>query len=190
VTAERDARAALAALDRRAFLRLAGAAAAAGLLPAGCGGVPEVLLPPPGLALRVLSPRSYATFQAAALRLAGPRSAVLVGTGALDPAATADAWLARTPALGAALGQGLALLEWGIWPLVAKLRPFTSLDGEAQDHTLEDLMRSHMDVKRDLFKGLKSLAMLAVYARAAARPLVGYPGPFDRVGIEAAMRGD
>ena len=54
----------LATLDRRGFLRLAGAAATAVALPAGCGGVPPDLAPPPGLALLVLTPRTYAVFTA------------------------------------------------------------------------------------------------------------------------------
>ena len=179
---------ALAGLDRRAFLRLAAGLTAAGLLPTGCGGVPEALAPPPGLRLQVLSPRGYATLQAAVLRLVGSRAAGLVRAGRLDPAAAANGWLGRAPPLGAALGQGLVLLEWGMWPLLPKLRPFTRLDGAAQDRVLEDLMRSPWDLKRDLFKGLKSIAMLAVYSAAAVRPLVGHPGPFDRVGIATAMR--
>ena len=67
---------ALARLDRRGFLRLAGGMAAAGLLPTGCGGVPPELAPPADL--RILSPRGYATLNAAAVRLLGPPAAVLI----------------------------------------------------------------------------------------------------------------
>jgi len=183
----RDAEAALAALDRRAFLRLAGALAAAGLLPAGCGGVPPALAPPPGRALRALSPRGYATFQAFAMRLAGPRVAAAVEARVLDPAGAADAWVARLPALGTALGQGLALLEWGVWPVLPKLGTFTGLAPEEQDRVIGNLQQSRFDVKRDLYRGLKSLATLVVYAAPATRPLVGFPGPFDAAGIAIAM---
>jgi hypothetical protein len=105
----------------------------------------------------------------------------------IDPARAADLWVARLPALSGPLVQGLWLLEWGVAPLVAKWRPFTALDGAGQDRVLEDLMRSRLDLKRDLFKGLKSLAMLVTYSTSESRTLVGYPGPFDAAGIAAAM---
>ena len=185
-------REAIRSMDRRGFLRLAGAVAALGgssLLAAGCGGgVPAELAPPTGLALRVLSTRGYATFQVAAMRLVGPRGAEAIRARRVDPAAAADAWVARLPGLAATLGQGLWLLEFGVQPLVAKWRPFTALGAGEQQRVLENLMESRLDVKRDLFKGLKSLAMLTFYAQPAGRALTGYPGPFDRAGIAEAMR--
>jgi hypothetical protein len=185
--AERAVVAALAPLDRRAFLRLAGGVAASGLLPTGCGRMPEGLLPPPDRLPRVLSLRSYATFQAFTMRLVGPRGAAAIAAREIDPAAAADAWVFRLPALGMALGQALALLEWGVWPLLPKLRPFTSLDAAGQDRVLEDLVRSRMDVKRDLYKGLKSLATLTTFGHPVARAWLGHPGPFSAEGIRAAM---
>lgn len=182
-----ETEAALGALDRRGFLRLTGALAAAGLLPAGCGGAPPGLAPPAGLELRVLSPRGYATFQAFAMRLAGPRVAAAIEARELDPAGAADAWVARLPALGEALGQGLALLEWGVWPLLPKLGTFTGLGPEGQDRVIGNLLRSRASVKRDLYKGLKSLATLVVFTAPAVHPLVGFPGPFDSAGIATAM---
>lgn len=179
-----------AALDRRAFLRLAGGVAAAGLMPAGCGGVPAVFAPPPDLTLGVLSPRAYATFTAVAMRCVGPRGAEVIRTRRIDPARAADLWVARLPAVAGPLVSGLWLLEWGVAPLVAKWRPFTALDGAGQDRVLEDLMRSRLDLKRDLFKGLKSLSMLVTYSAPESRALVGYPGPFDAAGIQAAMTTD
>jgi len=179
-----------AALDRRAFLRLAGGVAAAGLPPTGCGGVPAELAPPPDLALGVLSPRAYATFTAVAMRCVGPRGAEVIRTRRIDPARAADLWVARLPAVAGPLVSGLWLLEWGVAPLVAKWRPFTALDGAGQDRVLEDLMRSRLDLKRDLFKGLKSLSMLVTYSAPESRALVGYPGPFDAAGITAAMTTD
>jgi hypothetical protein len=174
-------------LDRRGLLRFAGALAAAGVLPSGCKGVPAELNPPGGVDLQVLSPRAYATFQAVAMRCVGPRAAEAIQARRIDPASAADAWVARLPALAGPLVQALWVLEWGVAPLVAKWRPFTALDGAGQDRVLEDLMRSRLDVKRDLFKGLKSLAMLAFYADPASRALVGHPGAFDAAGIAAAM---
>ena len=186
---DRAAREHLLRLDRRAFLRACAALAASGLFPAGCA--EPALLPGPGVRLGMLSPRAYATFQAVALRQVGPRGAEAIRagirTGRIDPARDADAWIARVPALAGPLMQGLWLLEWGVAPLVAKWRPFTALDGAAQDRVLEDLMRSRLDLKRDLFKGLKSLVMLTFYSNAASREVTGHPGAFDATGIAAAM---
>lgn len=185
------AREALGRLDRRGFLRLTGGLLATGLLPAGCSRegrlLPDVLTPPRALQLESLSPSGYAAFQAFAMRLAGPRAARAIAARELDPAAAADRWVARLPAVGEALGNGLALLEWGVWPLLPKLWPFTALDGSGQDRVIEDLQRSRVGVKRDLYRGLKSLAVLVVYTAPAARSWVGHPGPFDEAGIEAAM---
>ncbi len=180
----------LARLDRRGFLRLAGALAVSGVFPSGCGGVPSELNPPAGVDLQVLSPRAYATFQAVAMRCVGPRGAEAIQARHIDPARAADLWVARLPALAGPLVQGLWLLEWGVAPLVAKWRPFTALEGAGQDRVLEDLMRSRLDLKRDLFKGLKSLSMLVTYSTPASRALDGYPGPFDAAGILAAMTND
>ena len=174
-------------LDRRGFLRFAGLLAGAGVLPAGCGGVPSELNPPGGVDLQVLSPRSYATFQAVAMRCVGPRGAEGIRARRIDPARAADAWVARLPALADPLVQALGVLEWGVAPLLAKWRPFTALDGASQDRVLEDLMRSRLELKRDLFKGLKSLSMLTFYSDPASRAEVGYPGAFDAAGIAAAM---
>src|SRR5690606_332126 len=115
------------------------------------------------------SPRAYATFQAFAIRLVGPRAAAAIADREVDPAATADAWVARLPELGPVLGQGLAFLEWGPWPLLPKLRPFTALDGASQDRVIGALLRSRMALKRDLYKGLKSLATLVVFGDPSMR---------------------
>jgi len=189
---ERAAREGLGALDRRGFLRLAGALAAAGLVPAGCGGVPEGLAPPPGLALRHLTPRTWAVFQAAALRIVGPGPAALVRAGAFSPASLADAWLDRAPELAEPLRQGLLVLELAPRPLLPKWRFFTRLPDDAQDAVLDHLMRADAAWKRALFQGVKSFACLTTYSSAPARALTGYPGPFGSadVPIEAALRYD
>lgn len=189
---EVDVRASLGALDRRGFLRLAGALAAAGLVPTACSGASDALAPPPGLRLRHLTPRTYAVFRAAALRILGPAPASLVTAGAVDPAALADAWLERAPELAAPLGQGLLVLDLAPWPILPKWRPFTRLAGGDQDAVLDHLMRADAGWKRELFKGVKSFACLTTYSTAAARALTGYPGPFGGGGvtIEDALRYD
>ena len=180
---------ALLPLSRRRFLTLIGVLGASGLLPAGCGGGKPALPAEVVASLRTFSPHSYRVFNAAAQRFAGEPGAALIRDGRVDPARTSDAWLARTPALGERLHQALLLLEFGIHPLVAKLRPFTSLHGEAQDAVLDDLMRYSMDFKRDLFKGFKSSIYLAFYSDPETRALVSYPGPFGGGGgsIQDAM---
>ena len=179
---------AIRTMDRRGFLRLAAASALLGSAGCRASGVPRALAPPADLELRALSPRAYATFRVAAMRLVGPHGGDAIAARRIDPAAAADAWVARLPALSATLARALWLLEFGVHPVIAKWRPFTALDAEAQDVVLENLMRSRWDIKRDLFKGLKSLAMLTFYADPASRAGVGYPGPFDRDGITLAMR--
>jgi hypothetical protein len=121
------------------------------------------------------------------MRMVGPLGAAAIRAGTCDPARAADQWARRVPALAGPLAQGLWLLEWGVAPLVAKWRPFTALDGAAQDRVLEDLMRSGLDVKRDLFKGVRSLALLTYYSDPASRAAIGHPGPFDATGIATAM---
>jgi hypothetical protein len=173
-----DLQRAAAALDRRAFLKLAGIAAAAALLPAGCGGVPDLLAPPPDLRLAALSPRSYATLNAAAARIVGPQGGALVERRTVDVAALADQLLARSPSLARPLSQGLAVLEFGVWPVLAKLRPFTSLSDGAQDRVLADLARSRLETKRALYGGVRALVLSTFYGAPATRLLSGYPGPF------------
>jgi hypothetical protein len=182
---------ALAPLDRRSFLRLAGLALAAGLAPSGCArALPEWMRPPAQAPLRVLSPRSYAVLAAASARLVGGEGAAWIAAGRVRPAATADAWLATVPDLAGPLSQGLALLEWGVVPLIGKLLPFTALGPAAQDTVLGELLHSRLALKRDLFRGLRSVAYLTFYADPAVRPLIGHPGPFGRgdVSIAEAMR--
>ena len=184
---------ALAPLTRRRFLALVGAGAAAGLLPTACAPErPAWLRPPPGTPLRQLSERSYAVLTAATARLVGGTGADWIAEGRVTPAATADAWLASVPQLAGPLGQGLAVLEFGFFPLLPKLRPFTALAADAQDAVLADLAASQIGLKHDLYKGVRTLAFLTFYADPAVRPLIHHPGPFGRgeVTIAAAMRWD
>ncbi len=161
----------LLALDRRGFLRLAGLAAGAGLLPAGCADAPTGQGPPPDLALTRLTPRSYAVLNAAAARVAGPRGAALVREGRVDPARTGEAFLAGSPDLAGPLGQALLLLEFGVWPLLGKLRPFTALDDAGRDAVLAELRDSRLALKRRAFNGIRSVCLLCFYAAVAeARP--------------------
>jgi hypothetical protein len=109
----------------------------------------------------------------------------------VDVGRTADGFLARAPTLAGPFSQALLVLEFGVWPLVPKGHRFTGLDGRAQDGVLDDLMRSRFDLKRQIFAGVRSLAMLAFYGSPASRAVSGYPGPFgsEQVPIGAAMIG-
>ncbi|MEN8183493.1 MAG: twin-arginine translocation signal domain-containing protein [Myxococcota bacterium] len=185
-------RSAALSLDRRRFLQAAGALAALGLLPTGCRPLPAQLAPPQGLRLGVLTPRSYATFGAASARLVGPEGGRLIGLGGIEPARTLERWLQRLPETAPLVQQALLLLEFGVFPLVGKLRPFTSLGGDAQDAVLAELMSSRFAWKRAVFGGIRSFAFLTFYADPASRTLTGYPGPFGGAGatIADAMRYD
>lgn len=173
-------------IDRRGFLRGLGGAVALGALPTGCGDVAPELLPPPGPALELLSPRACAVFTAAATRLMGPEPGALIRAGRIDAARAVDGFLARAPELAGPFEQGLWLLEFGVWPLLGKLRPFTALPVEARDAVLDELMRSRLDLKRLLFQGLKSLAAWSVYASPEGMRLAAYPGPWGDARVQIA----
>ncbi len=160
---------AIAELDRRGFLRLGAAAAAAGLLPLGC----------------LAPPRRERVVEALVRRIAGPAAASAIDAGRLDPAAALAPWLAGLGSLADTLEMGLAALEWGVWPLLPKLRPFSALDGGAQDELLASLRDSRFNPRRQIFVAAKLVACVAWYSGPESDPLVGYPGPF--AGPGAAM---
>ena len=172
--AEHAARDALAALDRRGFLRLVALAAATGALPAACSRDPAAGAAAPG-DLKALSARGWAVLHAAAARVVGPPGAALVASGAVDPARRADAFLAGEPSLAPAARAALLVLEFGVHPLLPKWRAFTALDGPAQDRVLADLAGSRIAAKRRIFAGVKTLSLLGFYAAPEARALLRYP---------------
>lgn len=156
-----------AGLDRRGFLRVLGAAAAAGVLPVGCGG----------------PARRRELLGQATARIAGPVAAAAIARGAVDPAAVAEAWLERMGPLADALGAALAVLEYGVWPLVPKWRRFTSLAPPEQDALLARLRDARWGPQRQLFAGVKTLCLLAWYSQPASHEALGYPGPFADVSV-------
>ena len=180
----------LLALDRRGFLARAGLAAAAACLPAGCSGPPAGGGPPAGLALRALSPRGYAVLNAAAERIAGPSGAALVRDRRIDPAARAERFLAGAPELATPLGRALLVLEFGIWPLTGRWRPFTALDDAGRDAVLAELRDSRFEVGRAVFAGVRGVAVLGFYAAVGeARPAGFEPGRIpETASIADAMR--
>ncbi len=184
--AEATARHHLGRLDRRRFLGVGLLAAGSALAPIGCGGVPETLRPPPDLDLRQLSPRAYATFNAAALRLVGPELATAIGEGRVDPAALADRWADREPGLGGTLGLALTVLEFGVPPVIPKWRPFTRLAPSDQDAVLDGMMTARFDVTRDVFRGVRSLVFVSVYGHTEGVRATHHPGPFGTRDVSIA----
>jgi hypothetical protein len=176
-------------LGRRDLLRVAAGVAGAGLLPTGCGSLPPELVPAAGEELHVLTPRTYAVLTAAAMRIVGPVGAGMIARRELDAGRVADRWLRGAPVAAGPLGTALLVLEFGVPPLVWKLRAFTRLAGVSQDAVLTELMTAGWDLKRQLFGGVRALAMLAFYGSPASRVVTGYPGPFggDGVTIDDAM---
>ena len=148
------------------------------------------LLPPPGRELRFLTPRTWAVFTAAAARIVGPAGAERIAARRLEPGARVEDFLASAPTLAGSLRQALLALEFGVPPLLAKLRPFTALAPAAQDAILRELMDSRLATKRLLFAGVRSLALLACYGDPTSREWFDYPPDRPRAGadIETAHR--
>jgi hypothetical protein len=176
---------ACAALDRRAFLRGVGVAAAVGMFPLGCGSAPSRFAPPPGRVLHQLTPRTYAVLNAAAEPIVGPQGAALIRARSVDPAARADAFLASAPAFAPPLSQALLALEFGVWPLLGKVRPFTALEEAGREQLLSELAGSRLALKRMLFSGVRAIVLLGFYTAPEGRALTGLPAP--GVTIEDAM---
>ena len=51
---------------------------------------------------------------------------------------------------------------------------------------LAELKDSRIELKRLIFRGVKSVALLGVYASAASYPAIGYPGPGGLPGVSIA----
>ena len=185
----RQALAALAALDRRAFLRLAGLAAAAGVLPTGCGDVRRPARSTAGSPaalshaahLRRLHGRGRAhrrTRRRAADRGAAPRSrCARRGLPRERPERSRPPCARRCSCSSSACRR-----------CSRSCAPSRALAGEAQDAILRELMASRFATKRLLFGGVRSLALLACYGDAASREWIDYPPASPRAGadIEAA----
>jgi hypothetical protein len=73
--------------------------------------------------------------------------------------------------------------------LLGKLRPFTGLDPAARDAVLRELMTSRWSLKRTLFKGVKSIAVLAFYGSALYQPVTRLPA-LAGVSVQDALRYD
>jgi hypothetical protein len=87
-----------------------------------------------------------------------------------------EEFLASSPELAGPLGRALLALELGLPPLVWKLAPFSALPGPERDRVLRELAGSRWELKRALFRGVRSVALLGFYGSAACQPVSRYPG--------------
>lgn len=104
-----------------------------------------------------------------------PDAATLDGTAWTEVDAIISGQLAQRPAaLRRQLGALLGLLEW--LPLLRYGRRFTALDAARRTRVLAALERAPALLLRRGMWGLRTLALLGYYARAAAAPEIGYRG--------------
>lgn len=167
-------------LGRRRFVRTT----ATGAILLGAGGLfawrRSGYVLPDGVAgpLATLDVDEYVIARAAAARIL--RSDEPGGIPADDPsiAVSIDAFVARLDARDRRdVSRLLAFLEH-VAPLGAgRVTRFTSLDGEAQDATLEAMMTSRSHTLRMGFEALKALTMMGAYADPRAWAAIGYDGP-------------
>ncbi|HEX2568825.1 MAG TPA: gluconate 2-dehydrogenase subunit 3 family protein [Polyangia bacterium] len=130
----------------------------------------------PGLAtrLRVLSPKEYLVLMAVCRRLLAPDEAGAPAPDEIGVGLNVDRYLGELdPSLVGQLQALLHLVEHG-----SSLRGrFTRLSPEAQDEILATWESSRLDVRRQGFQALKTLAVLGYYDDPRTFALLGYPGP-------------
>jgi hypothetical protein len=125
--------------------------------------------------LRVVDDQQFAILAAVAARM--------VSVPGVDPAELAhrvDETLSLgPPEVGADFRKLLGLLESGLAGLLldGRPRPFTRLDGDAQDKALLAFRDSRMLPRRSGFRALRQLCQAAHYAEQGAWAPTGYPGP-------------
>lgn len=83
-----------------------------------------------------------------------------------------DSLAQRPRALRRRLRLFLALIQWA--PALRYGRPFTSLDAERRARVLARLQDHPIDLIRVGFWGVRTLALLGYYGRAAAARAIGY----------------
>ncbi len=128
-------------------------------------------------ALRVLDAKSFNVMASIVAR-------VVTAEGA-DPVAithTIDQALARAvPEAQHDIVQLLGLFENALTGLLldGRLKPFTQLDGNAQDAVLLAWRDSRLVLRRGAYKALKNLCTTSFYRKESSWHLVEYPGPPD-----------
>jgi hypothetical protein len=125
--------------------------------------------------LHVFSPAAFSVLAALAAR-------VLKGTSAnpVEIAMRVDASVQRAPPeVGKDLGSALLLLENALPGLLLRgsPKPFSMLDGDAQDRAFHAWRDSRLLLLRGAYHGLRKICLAAHYATLEAGPEVGYSGP-------------
>ncbi|MBI2060007.1 MAG: hypothetical protein HYT87_09580 [Nitrospirae bacterium] len=165
-------------LPRRGFLKLAGGAAVAGLLPTSCADLPRHLQVPPSRPLKVLKLWEYAFITAMTRRMLGRRPAEMIDAREVDPAVYLDDILPLLdPGIYEPLRYVFGLVEYFPWPILPKWGRFTRSSEEVQDRVLLDMQDSRSEVLRAAFTAFKLLSGPSFYAHPAAWKLMDYPGP-------------
>jgi hypothetical protein len=175
-------------MQRRAFLKrglLGGAVLAA-------GGVGVALYPS---RIRYTARETLALLDANSFNVMASIAARVVTAQGADHVAithTIDHALARAaPEAQHDIVQLLGLFENGLVGLLldGRLKPFTQLEGDAQDAALLAWRDSRLVLRRGAYKALKNLCETSFYRKESAWRLVGYPGPPDALLLLSAAGG-
>ncbi len=77
-------------------------------------------------------------------------------------------------------GVKLALRLVDLWPVLFELRfrRFRNLTPAEMDESLEGWRRSGLDLRRQVFYGLRAVSLLGYWSAEKTWPLIGYPGPW------------
>ena len=128
--------------------------------------------------LHVLNDKTFNVMAAIAAR-------IVIAEGA-DPVAithTIDQSLARAvPEAGHDISQVLGLIDNGLavsFLTDGRWKPFTQLEGEAQDAALLAWRDSRLTLRRGAYHALKNLCTTSFYRKEMSWHLVGYSGPPD-----------
>lgn len=124
--------------------------------------------------LRVLSPKEYLVLMAVCRRILAPDEAGAPTPDEVGVGLNVDRYLGELdPSLVTQLRALLHLVEHGS----SLSGRFTRLGPEAQDAVLAAWESSRLDVRRQGFQALKTLAVLGYYDDPRTFALLGYPGP-------------
>jgi hypothetical protein len=170
-------------LNRRDFLKksaLGAAMLASAGFASGCAAAvgAATRYPAPSAPLKVFDAKQYTTLQALLDRLL-PASPTHPGAAAVQLAAIVDAEFAHWPTTDQRdLKQLLDVFEDFTW-VSGFWGPFTGMTPERQDAYMAHWMTSWLDLQREGFSALRSVAMVLYYAQDASWHATGYPGPFD-----------
>jgi hypothetical protein len=166
-------------VNRRRFLRLSlGGSAllfAAGVLGRHLGGysVPELTRNK----LVAFSLKEYAIFRAVAARIVDGAGDSAPTADELEVALRVDAYVSQMPPpIRGDISALLQLLEHSS----AIFSRFTALSPEAQDAALRAWESSRLDVRRQGFQALRSLAFMGYWRHDRTWPLIGYTGPIKK----------